>query len=347
MTSSNSEALARGLHAAVDGPIPDDRVDLGHLLSEGRRLVRRRARRRVAGAVTGLAAVGLVAAFLPSDGRTTAAPATASQSPTATAGTQVTSVDPLLQSAAFGWLPPQDTIVSYEHNPPVRRQPYGENDSASDANFDYQVDLFTEEGPGVSLEEHTVGMTRIGPINGHEAYESTKTGNMGLTKVYVDIILQSPSGQWISLETNNLSAQVALRIARSLVFTPAQRPLPIWLSGPLAASSTSAAAQLMLSQGAFKQASVDIAVSKGVIAQITVTPAGGATQSGPVTASENVRGLHISLTLNKNGDQGSSFSSVPADSGAMPLGSATAYLAYITPFGSNPADWPTGLLTNG
>ena len=343
--TSNSDALARGLHAAVDGPIPDDHVDLGQLLSEGRRLVRRRARRRVAGAVTGLAAVCLAAAFLPSDRPTTTVPATPSQSPTATATTPATGSDPLLQSAAFGWLPPQDTSVFYEHNPLERQHPYGENDSASSATFDYEVDLFTDEEPGVSLEGHIGSMTRIGPINGHEAYESTRTGDMGLTKVYVEVILQSPSGQWISLETNNLSEQVAVRIARSLVFAPVQRPLPIRLSGPLAASSASAAAQLMLGQGSLRQALVNVAVSKGVIAQIAVTPGGGATQSGPVTASENVNGLHISLTLNKNGDQGSSFADVPAGSEAKPLGSATAYLAYITSLGSDPADWSTGVFT--
>ena len=221
---------------------------------------------------------------------------------------------------------------------------YGENDAAYGPGFADTVDLSVEPRPGLALNDQLSSMTRIGRVNGHEAYQRT-TAAHGQTPMGVDVVLQSPSGQWILVSTSDLAEPVALRIARSLVYAPAQRPLPIRLSGPLAASSASAAAQLMLGQGSLRQALVNVAVSKGVVAQIAVTPGGGATQSGPVTASENLNGLHISLTLNKNGDQGSSFADVPAGSEAKPLGSATAYLAYITSLGSDPADWSTGVFS--
>ncbi|QMU71396.1 hypothetical protein [Streptacidiphilus sp. P02-A3a] len=340
---SDSEALSRGLDAVFDAPIPASTVDLERLLGDGRRLVRRRLRRRVAGAVSGLAAVALVVVFLPTAGATTTLPAAPAQSPAAPVTGAAPGRDPLTQSAAFGWLPPQDTVVSYEHNGVESDHSYGENDEAHGPRFADMVNLYVEQKPGVELNADTASMTRIDPVNGHRAYARTSThaSASGTPELGVDVVLQSPSGQWIQVSTGGLAEPVAVRIARSLVFTPAQRPLPIRLSGPLAASAASAAAELSLRQGALADAQVDVAVSRGVIAQISVLPGGGPTQHGPVTASENLDGLHISLTLNQNGDQGADFAGVPADSPASPLGSATAYLRYVSALGTDQADWTT------
>ncbi len=338
--TSDTEALARGLDAVFDTPPPPSTVDLERLLGDGRALVRRRFRRRVAGAVSGLAAVALVAVFLPVAGATTTDPAAPSQSPAAPATGLAPSSDPLTQSAAFGWLPPQDTVVSYEHNGVEGGRVYGENDAAYGPGFADTVDLSVEPRPGLALNDQLSSMTRIGRVNGHEAYQRT-TAAHGQTPMGVDVVLQSPSGQWILVSTSDLAEPVALRIARSLVYAPAQRPLPIRLSGPLASSAASAAAELSLRQGALQDVQVDVAVGRGVIAQISVLPGGGATRSGPVTASENLDGLHISLTLNRNGDQGADFAAVPVDSPASPLGSATAYLRYIASLGGDQADWTT------
>ena len=340
--SNETHRLSDAFDSLLAEPMPDSTVDLSRVLGEGRRRLRRR---RTVRALAGAAVVGLVCTLVPLLG-TDRATGTVTPTSTPTAGT-----DPVTVAATFGWLPVSLSVVQYAHQgkfdnaPDVSSSAYAKLGKNGDDIRNAHVDLLTETG-GTSLSASTKGMQDIGLINGHRAYWERKMDpTSGKYHVMTDLLyLQSPSGQWASLETTHLSQEETLRIARTVVFGTRSLPLPFRLTGMLDPTDLDNA-EITTDNGRLVEAGAVYELPGGDTVIVTVSPDDttplGAPSARSATASMNGAKIRVMVDHIIRTNSAKAITSTYAPLTGPP---AADYLAHITSFGMNPADWTTSVI---
>ena len=341
--SNETNRLSDAFDTLLAEPMPDSTVDLNHVLGEGRRRLRRR---RTVRALAGAAVVGLVCTLVPLLGTDRA---TGTVTP---ASTPTTGSDPVTVAATFGWLPVQLSVVQYEHQGRIDNAPdtsssaYARLSKNGDDIRNAHVDLLTETA-GTSLSGSTKGMQDIGLVNGHRAYWQRKMDpTSGKYHIMTDLLyLQSPAGQWASLETTHLSQEETLRIARSVVFGARSLPLPFRLTGMLDPTDLDNA-QITTDNGRLVEAAAVYELPGGDTVMVSAQPPDatvplGAPSAKSATASMN--GTYVRVTVDHiiRTNSPKAITSTYAPPTGPP---AADYLAHITSFGMNPADWTTSVI---
>ncbi len=325
--------LADAFDTLLAEPMPPNTVDLGRILDDGHRLLRRR---RALRALAGAAVVGVVCAaapaLLPGDG-----PGPSGTVIPATSATTDAHTDPLTVHAVFGWLPASTGDISYQHKPvPGSPTSFLDSAQARKSTMDEILEVsLTTPGPGLT-SLIPWGTQQAGLINGHPAYWlSEAPGQLAGHVIPKDVVtFWSPSGQWVQLQTQDVSKQDALRIARTMVFAPSSVLLPLRLTGLPADAVTEA--ELRTDHGALDLAEVAFTID-GTDVTVYAEPSDKAAAIGTPAAESAVRtmnGLRIRVTLDRQ-------------DGGRPTGDPASYFNYITSLGRNPADWTAAVLAPG
>ncbi|QMU68056.1 hypothetical protein [Streptacidiphilus sp. P02-A3a] len=327
--------VADAFASMLTEPAPADTIDLGRVLTEGRR---RRTRRRLGGAAAATATACLAGALVPTllaaHGPT--APAQVGPAATSTAPTTDARRDPLLPTATFGWLPAGMNQVTYMGNT-IEQAVVGPSGDTPGIGS-----IMLSTGGWVQTQTSTTGMRVSGQINGHPAYTRSRAagangpGSVSGNEVY----FQSASGQWVQLSGDVLPLADTLKVAQHLVFGSAKAiPLPFRWSGQSTNPATPEGSYTTV-DGTFSSAVIGTEINGenvGVVAVPADSPGDGiAKDSIPrKSVTRILDGLKITVTISTN-------------SNTTPVtGDPASYFKEVTSLGPNPADWTRDVLTTG
>lgn len=310
-----------------------------------RRTARRRSCRLLTASAAAIAVVAGATAFAARPGHSptpAAAPPTARRS--ASAGT-----DPLTVPAFFRTMPAgtsvggftelgATTFVASDDQTGTLSRVLQTDWSIAGADYTAQVSWFG--GKPATTPQLSEGGTAVGTVNGHPAYFSTMpqrqltfwTGSQG----YATLIIFKQGEDDQSATTAEL-----LNVARALDPTPAEAPMPFYVTGLGTAEVTAAGAGWVgmgiqdSAWGAYLMLTVDgrsYRINAGPGPALAPTPTGTLTTTGLVGAEETVDGLGISVTTS-SGKQGS-----------PDAPTAAQVLSHVTPLGVTRSNWTTDVI---
>jgi hypothetical protein len=220
MTETLKERLDQIASTPRSGPPPD----VAAAAARGRRVLRIR---RATAATGSLAAVGLAAALVVAvlpEHEATAPPKPASASPRP---------NPLIQRAAFGWLPKGYSTVSAGLQ--NGQFTVGANDGQGKGDDITLTTVTGKEPPIAKLPGGHPGNRSTAPdVNGHRAYWTIKPGGPGSEQVPAEFRWEYGTGRWGLLSINDQKAAVAstiYRIAKSVIFGERPTAFPFTVKG--------------------------------------------------------------------------------------------------------------------
>ncbi|MEV0668450.1 hypothetical protein ACIBI3_44500 [Actinomadura luteofluorescens] len=185
--------LKESLERLADAPAPASAVDVAAAVARARRIRRTRRAAAVAAAVSVTAAVAGVA-LIPSSGDRPSGVAVTARYPS-----------PLMEKAAFGWLPPgyaRTRVTQDAGRAPVFTASAGRGPGSMAIELDV---LPQGVRPGVARlpggrEGH---LTRAAPVNGRPAYWSIKPGGPGSAQVAAEFRWEYRPKTWALLSVND------------------------------------------------------------------------------------------------------------------------------------------------
>jgi RNA polymerase sigma-70 factor (sigma-E family) len=323
-----------------------------------RRTARRRYSRVLAASAAGIAVVVGASAFAALAGAPAATPASALAASTQTA----TGTDPLVVPGYFRTSPNGGAANGFTRLGGTTRVSVDDTGQPYDETLSVATD-WTLHGTDLSARVQWFGNTRqskpgydpgsaVGTLDGHDVYYNAHLADLtfwtGARGYATAVVFTDSTGR----PDRSATGSELLSVARSLVTTPAEVPLPIRIIDLDSAKVTMAKMGWLASESTepwyacftleIDGRSYDVSVVPGQPAALEATGNGAGTTSGEVSASKTVNGLGITVsTSSGNGGSGRGGSD---NGGSASAPTVAQVLSHIVSLGVSPSGWTTNVL---